>query len=137
MIGTLLDLSQQKRKKQALQVANAGFDPPVLRADRVHIQQILLKLIRNAEESVRICGAGKPRVSVGAAIEFCVRDNGAGFTAQALDRAFEPFLTTKPDGSGRGLAISQSIVDAFAGTISVANSAEGGATVRFTIPLAA
>jgi len=66
-----------------------------------------------------------------------VRDNGGGFSPQVLERAFEPYVTTKAKGTGLGLAIVKKIVDEHHGEIRIANRPPNGAEVRIRLPLAA
>ncbi len=66
-----------------------------------------------------------------------LRDHGCGLPPAVLASLFEPFTTTKPDGMGIGLALSQRIAAAHEGTIDGANNPDGGAIFRLTLPLAA
>ena len=68
-------------------------------------------------------------------LRFC--DNGAGFSDSVKQRAFEPYVTTKPKGTGLGLAIVKKIIDEHKGRISVDNSIQGGAIVTVIFPLMA
>ena len=68
-------------------------------------------------------------------LRFC--DNGGGFTDAVKQRAFEPYVTTKPKGTGLGLAIVKKIIDEHKGRISVENAALGGAVVTVVFPLLA
>ena len=67
------------------------------------------------------------------ALRIAVRDNGPGFSAEQRARAFEPFQTTKPTGTGLGMAITKRLVDAHGGAIALGNGA-GGAEVVITLP---
>ena len=67
------------------------------------------------------------------AVRLTVTDNGAGFSAQVLQRAFEPYVTTKTQGTGLGLAIVRKIVDEHHGKIDVSNRKEGGARVSILL----
>ncbi len=108
--------------------------------NRVQIQQVLVNLIRNAIEAM----ADSPRrelvvatASGGAGlIEVSVADSGPGLSEKIADELFKPFMTTKPDGMGVGLAICQSIVEAHGGTIRAEFNPEGGTIFRFTLPRA-
>ena len=67
---------------------------------------------------------------------FKVRDNGVGIEPDSLRHIFEPFYTTKPNGMGLGLSISRAIVETYGGRIWADNRPEGGAVLRFVLPLA-
>jgi signal transduction histidine kinase len=110
--------------------------------DRVHLQQVLLNLLMNAMDAVGTVPAGRRRVRLWSTqadgqVRLAVQDNGTGIPADRLSAIFEPFYTTKSEGSGMGmgLAIARSIVDAHGGHIAAENNADGGATVWFAVPL--
>ncbi|MGH6684011.1 MAG: ATP-binding protein, partial [Pseudolabrys sp.] len=69
------------------------------------------------------------------AVLVTVRDNGAGFSPENLDRMFDAFYTTKPEGMGMGLTISRSIVEAHGGRIWATASSPQGAVFQFTLPV--
>jgi hypothetical protein len=103
---------------------------PNLVIDPVQIQQVLLNLIINGMESM--VGAEKPAVLEIASslnsqdeVVVAVRDSGSGFSDQDRERLFEPFFTTKPEGTGMGLAICRSIIEAHDGRIWGARSDRG------------
>ena len=118
-------------------------DLPRLRGDRVQLQQVLLNLILNGMDAVGSDAANGRRVAVAARREgrdtlaFSVADTGTGIPSARIERVFEPFFTTKASGIGMGLSISRSIVESHGGRIWAENNAEGGATFRFTLPVAA
>ncbi len=68
------------------------------------------------------------------ALEITVRDNGPGLSAEQCGRVFEPFCTTRPRGSGLGMAIAKRILDARGGTIVAETAPGGGAELRVTLP---
>jgi PAS domain S-box-containing protein len=113
--------------------------PPV-RGDRVHLQQVLLNLILNGMDAMTEVPAEERRLVVRArqadarAVEVAIADSGRGVSAAKLERLFEPFVTTKPDGLGLGLPISASIIEAHGGRIWAENG-PAGATFYFTVPL--
>jgi two-component system sensor kinase FixL len=106
---------------------------PAVLADSIQIQQVLLNLVRNAVEAVD--GGDGPRREVDltvrraadGGVHFTVRDTGPGLAPGALDKVFEPFYTTKPDGIGIGLPLSRSIADAHGGRVWASAEAEGAA----------
>jgi signal transduction histidine kinase len=111
--------------------------------DRVHLQQVLLNLLMNAIDAVGRKPAGRRSVRVATsqangAVRLAVADTGAGISASQMAKIFEPFYTTKREGSGMGmgLAIARSIVEAHGGVMAAENNASGGATVWFSVPAA-
>lgn len=115
--------------------------PPV-RGDRVQLSQVLLNLVVNAMDAVCTAPAEARRVSVaaragaGGTVEVSVADSGPGIHPELLPRVFEPFVTTKAHGMGIGLAVSRAIVEAHGGRLWAQSDPGGGATFRFTVPLA-
>lgn len=113
-----------------------------LRGDAVQLQQVLLNLILNACDALDMRRPGMRRVTVstsgGPGREACltVADNGAGIASGLLERIFDSFFTTKPQGLGVGLSVSREIVAAHGGRIEAVNRAEGGAVFRITLPMA-
>ena len=118
-------------------------DLPHVLGDRVQLQQVLLNLVVNGmdamnatEESKRILTIwsrhetwnGEPRCLLG------VQDAGTGFKPGEIDRLFEAFYTTKPQGMGMGLAISRSIIEAHGGRLWAEANHEPGATFLFSLP---
>ena len=105
------------------------------------MQQVLLNLIMNAIEAMSAV-ATRPRLlsvatmSDEAGVLVCVRDRGVGLEKDALERVFEPFYTTKPQGMGIGLAISRSIVETHGGLLWATCNRGPGATFKFRLPTA-
>ena len=120
-------------------------DLPVVLADRVQLQQVLLNLVVNAMDAMS--GVDEPERQVeirgrldtdgaAAAVVTSVEDRGIGLAAGQTDRLFETFYTTKPDGMGLGLAISRSIVEAHGGRLWAEANRGPGATFAFRLPVA-
>jgi PAS domain S-box-containing protein len=116
--------------------ANAG----IVLADRVQLLQVLLNLTMNAFEALTVVRAEARRVVVRAEpvedrkICVSVRDTGPGFPDGIVDQLFEAFFSTKAEGTGMGLAIARSIVEAHGGTLSGENCAKGGALFTICLP---
>jgi signal transduction histidine kinase len=114
---------------------------PVVLADRIQLQQVLLNLIMNAIEAMRDVSVGARVLAVsserGAATEvvIAVRDSGPGFDPQHLDRLFDAFYTTKAHGLGLGLTISRRIIEAHGGRLWATANVPHGAVVQFTVPI--
>jgi PAS domain S-box-containing protein len=113
--------------------------PPVL-ADFVAIEQVILNLVRNAFDALKLSQDSDKRVTVRAArygesfVRVDVQDNGPGIVGSVAARLFEPFVTTKEDGMGLGLSICRGIVTAHGGLIEV-ESTERGCVAWFTLPV--
>jgi PAS domain S-box-containing protein len=109
---------------------------PKITADRVQLQQVFMNLMLNAIEAMKDSGGEltvKSELQDGQ-VQFSVCDTGSGLPAGSVDQIFSAFFTTKPQGSGMGLAISRSIVESHGGQL-WASSAEGrGATFHFILP---
>src|SRR5258707_11858033 len=120
-------------------------DLPSVSGDRVQLQQVLLNLLMNGmdamntvEEAKRvliICGRLETRDGMlGASLR--VQDSGAGFKPEEMERFFEPFYSTKPEGMGMGLAISRSIIEAHGGRLWAEPNQGPGATFLISLPVA-
>lgn len=109
-------------------------------ADRIQMQQVLVNLVVNAIEALRplmhrprrlrICS----RRDIGNMVTVCVEDEGIGPGDQVMDRLFDAFFTTKPDGMGLGLSISRSIIKAHGGELNAARNGPHGLTMTFSLP---
>ena len=117
---------------------------PRLVADEVHVQQVLLNLLRNALEAMDGAPPGAPpHITVRIAqdtpgwVSVQVADHGPGIADGELEQVFEAFHSTKPLGLGVGLAICRRLIEAHGGTLRAAHHAGGGALFEFTLPLAA
>ncbi len=114
-------------------------DLPLVRGDRVHLQQVLLNLIINAMDALNGASPENRRVHVSARlddaqlVEVAVRDTGHGIDSEKLAKIFDPFFTTKPNGMGMGLPISRTIIEAHGGKLWAERNDDVGATFRFTL----
>ncbi len=111
-----------------------------VRADKVHVQQVVLNLATNAMDAMLDVPAKRMLTfATGVAnekAELCVVDTGNGIPEERLSSIFEPFYTTKQAGTGLGLSIARAIVETYGGSISAKNRPEGGAIFRVVLPLA-
>jgi signal transduction histidine kinase len=115
-------------------------DVPRIRGDRIQLQQVLLNLIMNAIEAMSGVGDGpcvlvvRSDLDAASSVRVAVCDSGPGLDPQRLDRLFEAFYTTKPQGLGLGLAISRRIIEAHGGRLWATANVPHGAVVQFTVP---
>src|SRR6266496_1725941 len=112
---------------------------PLVLADRIQLQQVMLNLMMNAIEAMsQVTGPRELLISSAAddskGVVVVVRDSGPGLDSKSLERLFEPFYTTKPQGMGMGLAICRSIVQAHGGKLWAIANEERGATFQFSLP---
>jgi PAS domain S-box-containing protein len=113
--------------------------PPV-RGDRTQLQQVMLNILLNAFDALKDCPPQERNIKVAVrcesagAVLVAISDSGAGLSPDDLDRAFQPFYTTKRDGLGMGLSICRSIIEAHGGSLWAENNPDGGATFYFTVP---
>ena len=111
---------------------------PVL-GDRVQLQQVLLNLILNAAEAMSSVEEGARELVIStehdqAGVLVAVRDSGPGIDPAHLDRVFDAFYTTKSSGTGMGLSICRSIIDAHGGKLWAEANDPRGAVFQFTLP---
>lgn len=109
---------------------------PSLTADPVRLTQALMNLVINAMQAVN--RKGQIEVTVRAnvrAVELTIHDNGPGIPPEKLAAIFDPYFTTKPEGSGLGLWIAQQIVIAHGGSLKAQNGSKGGAVFTMVLPL--
>jgi signal transduction histidine kinase len=109
---------------------------PKIRADRVQLQQVFMNLILNAIEAMKDSGGELTVKSQlqGGQLRFSVSDTGVGLPTDKMDQIFSAFYTTKPQGSGMGLAISHTIVESHGGRLWATANDGRGATFHFTLP---
>ncbi len=137
---TRLLSTETARANVALHVA-CQPDLPAIPADRVQVEQVIVNLVQNAIDAMEgtldrlreviVC----TRLTEGPAILVSVIDRGHGLSPEVKQNLFTPFFTTKPYGTGIGLSLCLSIVEAHGGRLWADHNPEGGAIFRFTLPL--
>jgi signal transduction histidine kinase len=116
-----------------------------LLADEVQLEQVLLNLLKNAHESgsapeeieLQVASRSGWRSDAAdpvAGVSICVMDRGSGMSAEVLSQALLPFYSTKPQGSGLGLALCREIAEAHDGRLSLQNRQDGGLLVQLWLP---
>ena len=140
VVGEMLVLLRSEAMRHSISL-RTELTPqlPQVMADRVQLQQVLMNLMLNSIEAMTD-GAGKLRIrsqrTEDGLLLISVSDTGVGLPAEKLDQIFNAFFTTKPDGSGMGLAISRSIVESHGGRLWATANPGRGATFYFTLPSA-
>jgi PAS domain S-box-containing protein len=113
---------------------------PLIAADRVQLQQVLVNLITNAADAMAGVGGQERVITIRTqpeapeGVQLSVDDVGKGITVEEAEEMFQPFFTTKPNGMGIGLSVSRSIIESHGGRLWAAPNAAGGATFSFAIP---
>jgi PAS domain S-box-containing protein len=116
---------------------------PLVRGDRVQLQQVILNLVINGLEAIEKSKDGVRELIVTSSnhesngVLVTVRDSGAGLDLANVDRVFDAFFTTKTDGMGMGLAISRTIIESHGGRLWATANAPKGAVFQFTLPTGA
>jgi two-component system sensor kinase FixL len=141
LIEAAVSLTRTEATQQEVEI-EAKVDPalPVVLADPVQIEQVLLNLLRNAMEAMEAASTQQRLIIIEArrngkhAIEVSVADTGPGIAAEMTQTIFEPFTTTKLLGLGMGLSISRTIIESHRGSLRMARGVRSGAMFIFDLP---
>ena len=124
-------------------ILNLEPNIPPIKANKIHIQRILVNLIRNAVEAMRAANVVDSEITIAVktlASEkmaiVTIEDNGPGIDQKVISQIFDPFFTTKPTGFGMGLSISRALIEANGGQLWIDPVYQDGAQFHFTLPLA-
>jgi nitrogen fixation/metabolism regulation signal transduction histidine kinase len=122
-------------QEQGVLTLSLGAELPDILGDAAQLRQVIHNLVQNALDAVALREAGRVVLATEAvrgeadgavtAVRLSVVDNGPGFEEQVLRRAFEPYVTTKPRGTGLGLAVVKKIADEHRARIRLRNRHEG------------
>jgi signal transduction histidine kinase len=113
----------------------------LVRADPVHLQQVILNLGMNAMDAMSDTRPDARKIRIQTAltgestVEVSVSDTGTGIPEHKLNEIFDTFYTSKEQGTGLGLSVARTIIETYHGQIWAENHAGGGAVFRFTLPL--
>jgi PAS domain S-box-containing protein len=136
-----LCLSELTHKNISLSLELQENLPPVS-IDAIQIEQVIINLIRNSADALENCPENQPRklsiescLTVDNDLEVRIKDNGPGIDDDQRQKVLMPFYTTKAEGMGMGLSISQSIIEAHNGTLYFNSNPGKGCTFYFTLPV--
>ena len=140
ILAAIALVGAEAQRNRVLLQTELSNDLPLVLGDRIQLQQVILNLIMNAIEAMRGIDQTQRKVLVvsrkdeskGALVE--VQDSGAGLEGLALDRLFDAFYTTKPDGMGIGLAVSRTIIESHGGQLRALPNVPQGAVFEFQLP---
>jgi C4-dicarboxylate-specific signal transduction histidine kinase len=130
----------EARRNRVLLKRQLKHDLPKVHGDRVQLQQVILNLIINGLEAIAKSKNGVRELSVTSSrdeadnVVIAVSDSGEGLDSANLDRVFDAFFTTKPDGMGMGLAISRTIIESHGGRLWATSNSPHGAIFQFSLP---
>lgn len=138
----VIALAQSELQKHPVELrTHLASDVPLVTADRVQLQQVILNLIVNAIDAMGGVANGRRELVVNSGrsdpddVFVEVRDSGPGLDPGDLNHLFDSFFTTKPEGMGMGLSISRSIVESHGGRLWAMPNEPHGAIFRFTLPV--
>ncbi|CAM3304192.1 histidine kinase [Deinococcus saxicola] len=136
-VQNVLTLCRADLNRLGVSVVTAYADAPLIQADPVQLEQIILNLLRNALDAVQ--DTPDPVIELSIVLEaggwkLSVLDNGPGIAAEVATRLFTPFTTSKAGGLGLGLSMSQTLAQGMGGDLSGANAGAGGAVFTLSLP---
>jgi PAS domain S-box-containing protein len=141
LIQEMIALLRSEASKHSILIdSDFSLDLPPIMADRVQLQQVLMNLMLNSIAAMKSMNTpGKLRIKSrqddGGQLLISVMDTGVGVPPEKIEQIFNAFFTSKPQGTGMGLAISRSIIDSHGGRLWATLNAGPGTTFHFTLPI--
>ena len=142
-VSEVLELTESRRNEASVPVSQAlGRSAKRIVADRIQFQQVIMNLVLNAVEAMQDVPADERRLFVsckkaaGGGVEIKIEDRGPGIEFELKQKIFDNLFTTKTGGTGLGLPISRSIVEAHGGTLTVEDADPRGAAFKVQLPTA-
>jgi len=137
-IGEMTGLLRGEADRHSIKIhTELGADTPNIQANRVQLQQVFMNLMLNAIEAMKDTGGIltiRSRMNPEGRLIVSISDTGIGLPAQSTEQIFDPFHTTKPQGTGMGLTITRSIVESYGGRVWATVNERAGATFHFVLP---
>lgn len=141
VIAAVVDVARTETISRGVSLTSSlSDDLPLVLGDAVQLQQAILNLVINACDAMDCTPPGARRIVITSerdpegGVRVVVADTGSGVLPELIEQAFEPFVTSKPERLGLGLAICRSIVLAHEGQLAVQNQPGAGAAFSFTLP---
>ncbi len=142
VIGSAIQILRPEAERRSVVVTYSKTEEALpIKADQVHLQQVVLNLATNAMDAMLEAGSAERKLlfqtkrTEASRGELSISDTGRGIPADMLASVFDTFYTTKPTGTGLGLSIARAIIETYGGKIWADNRPEGGAVFRFVLPL--
>jgi len=137
-IGEMTGLLRGEADRHSIKIhTELGTDTPNILANRVQLQQVFMNLMLNAIEAMKDTGGKltiRSRMNPEGRLFVSISDTGVGLPAESTEQIFDPFHTTKPQGTGMGLTITRSIVESYGGRVWATGNEGAGATFHFILP---
>lgn len=140
IVGAVVKFTELEARQQGATVRlDLDAELPPVQADSIMIEQVICNVVRNAVEAMAEARSPRREITIrtrpidGDSVEIKIGDTGPGIAGAVIDRVFDQFFTTKPQGVGMGLSISRSIIESHGGGVSAESGSDGGATFRFTL----
>jgi len=144
LIQEVLELLRVNFRRRSISVeTRLSAEVPEIIGNRVQLQQVILNLLANAVDAMDSMPDSDRMLKITAnrqepnGVLITVEDSGPGIAPENIERIFEPFYTTKPQGMGMGLTICRSIVEAHGGSLVAAPSRLGGLAMQISLPVSA
>jgi signal transduction histidine kinase len=140
LIREMVVLLRSEASRYSISIhADLVSDLPKVAADRVQLQQVFMNLMLNGIDAMKATGTGgeltiQSQQNENGQVLISVGDTGAGLQPEHTEQIFKAFFTTKPQGIGMGLPISQSIIASHGGRLWATSHSGCGATFQFTLP---
>lgn len=141
LVDEVVAVFRSEAKKHSTKIFVQPFNEPVfVLADKVQLQQVILNFISNAAQSIQRSDSKRKEIDINQSVNnndvvVSVRDYGPGINEAIIEKVFHPFVTSKSEGMGIGLAICRSIIEDHGGKIWAKNLPDGGAKFSFSLKI--
>lgn len=142
LINETMNLMEHELQRERIRVDVVhSINSAAVVGARIELQQVLINLVSNAIQAISTISLKDRRINIALAevagaeaYSISIKDNGNGLSAEAKEKIFTPFFTTKIDGMGMGLSICKSTLEAIGGSLEGRDHPDGGAVFEITLP---